>query len=56
MEGLEYNRITGFPTNVLEHLERSLSQYMSRYATVKVGIMGNPQPVMYRHCSTATRN
>lgn len=43
MEGLEYNRITGFPTNVLERLERSLSQYMSRYATVKVGITGNPQ-------------
>ena len=43
MEGLEYNYITGYPSDVLEHLDRSLSQYMAHYSMVKVGITGNPE-------------
>ena len=37
---VEYNMVSGFPSDVIPHLERSLSQYNSRYSCVKVGITG----------------
>ena len=43
MEGLEYDYIKGFPKDVIEYLERSLSQYMANHEEVKVGITGNPE-------------
>lgn len=43
MEGLEYDYIGGYPSNALEHLERSLSAYMAHNGLVKVGITGNPE-------------
>ena len=46
---LENNYLTGYPSNVLEYLHRSISQYSSWGNRIKVGITNNPERRLMEH-------
>lgn len=50
MKQVEYAYWTGCPNDVINCINRAISQYLIRYKNIKVGITGrNPQQRFYEH-------
>lgn len=50
---VQYNAVTGHPSQILESLNRTIGQYKWRYSEVKVGITGrNPEARFREHLQT----